>query len=135
MCGADFLSAQESRSAALAILIEKGILKKEAAKVLWVIDVERLRVMDGAHHQNIKTRLAKTVLEDEIPEVRDIMLVSLANACGLLSVVLAPAQIELRASWIETLSKIETISRNVSYAIARLLEDIARGSAGFGMAR
>jgi hypothetical protein len=100
-----------------------------------VIDVERLRVMDGAHHQNIKTRLAKTVLEDEIPEVRDIMLVSLANACGLLSVVLAPAQIELRASWIETLSKIETISRNVSYAIARLLEDIARGSAGFGMAR
>jgi hypothetical protein len=130
-----FYQRRNLEGAALAVLIEKGILKKEAAKVLWVIDVERLRVTDGAHHENIKTRLAKTVLEDEIPEVRDIMLVSLASACGLLSVVLAPAQIELRASWIETLSKIETISRNVSYAIARLLEDIARGSAGFGMAR
>jgi len=63
------------------------------------------------------------------------MLVSLANACGLLSVVLAPAQIELRAEWIETLSKIETISRNVSSSIASLLEDLARGSAGLGIAR
>jgi hypothetical protein len=130
-----FYQRKDLEGEALAILIEKGILRKEASKVLWVIDVERLRVIDGAHHQNIKARLARSVLEDEIPEVRDIMLVSLANACGLLGVVLAPAQIELRANWIETLSKIETISRNVSYAIAGLLEDLARGSAGFGMAR
>jgi Golgi phosphoprotein 3 len=130
-----FYQRKDLEGEALALLIKKGILRKEASKVLWVIDVERLRVIDGAHHQNIKARLASAVLDDEIPEVRDIMLVSLANACGLLSVVLAPAQIELRANWIETLSKIETISRNVSYAIARLLEDLARGSAGFGMAR
>jgi hypothetical protein len=130
-----FYQRKDLEGEALALLITKGILRKEASKVFWVIDVERLRVIDGAHHQNIKARLANAVLDDEIPEVRDIMLVSLANACGLLSVVLAPAQIELRANWIETLSKIETISRNVGYAIAQLLEDLARGSAGFGMAR
>ena len=129
-----FFQRKDLEGEALALLVNKGIIRKEASKFLWVIDVERLRVIDGAPHQNIRARLAKAVLEDEIPDVRDIMLVSLASACGLLSVVLAPAQIEMRAEWIETISKIETISRNVSSSIAGLLEDLARGSAGFGMA-
>jgi hypothetical protein len=130
-----FFQRQDLEGEALALLIEKGILRKEASKFLWVIDLERLRVLDDAHHQYITARLAQSVLGDEIPDVRDIMLVSIANACGLLSVVLAPAQIEKRADWIETLSKIETISRNVSTSIAALMQDLARGTAGFGIAR
>jgi len=130
-----FFQRRDLESDALALLIEKGILRKESSKLMWVIDVERLRVIDGAAHQHITARLARAVLEDDIPDVRDIMLVSLSNACGLLSVVLAPAQIEMRAEWIETLSKIETISRNVSSSIATLLNDLARGTAGFGIAR
>lgn len=92
-------------------------------------------MLDDAHHQYITVRLAQSVLGDEIPEVRDIMLVSIANACGLFSVVLAPAQIEKRTDWIESLSKIETVSRNLSTSIAALLQDLARGTAGFGIAR
>jgi Golgi phosphoprotein 3 len=130
-----FFQRQDLEGEALALLIEKGILRKEASKFLWVIDLERLRVLDDAHHQYITARLAQAVLGDEIPDVRDIMLVSIANACGLLSVVLAPGQIEKRAEWIETLSKIETISRNVSTSIAALMQDLARGTAGFGIAR
>jgi golgi phosphoprotein 3 len=130
-----FFQRKDLEGDALAQLVQKGIIRKEASKFLWVIDVERLRVLDGASRQNITARLAQAILEDDIPDVRDIMLVSLANACGLLSVVLAPAQIERRAEWIETLSRIETISRNVSSSIGTLLEDIARGSAGFGIAR
>ena len=61
-----------------------------------VIDLERLRVLDDAQHQYITARLAQSVLGDEISEVGDIMLVSIAKACGLLSVVLEPAQIEKR---------------------------------------
>jgi len=130
-----FFQRKDLEGEALALLIKKGVLRKESSKFLWVIDVERLRVLDGAPHQNISARLAQAVLEDDIPDVRDIMLVSLATACGLLSVVLSPAQIERRAKRIETLSKIETISRNVSASIAQLLQDLARGAAGFGIAR
>jgi hypothetical protein len=129
-----FFQRKDLEGEALAQMIKKGILRKEASKLLWVIDVERLRVIDGAPRQSIKARLARAVLEDDIPDVRDIMLVSLANACGLLSVVLAPAQIEMRADWIETLCKIETISRNVGSSIASLLDDLAHGAAGFGIA-
>ena len=92
-------------------------------------------MLDDAHHQYITARLAQSVLGDEIPEVRDIMLVSIANACGLFSAALAPAQIEKRTDWIESLSKIETVSRNLSTSIAALLQDLARGTAGFGIAR
>lgn len=129
-----FFQRKDLEGDALALLVNKGIIRKEASKFLWVVDVEKLRVLDGASRQRITARLAQAVLEDDIPEVRDIMLVSLANACGLLGVVLAPGQIETRAEWIETLSKIETISRNVSSAIASLLEHFTRGSAGFGIA-
>ncbi len=129
-----FFQRKNLEGDALGLLVKKGIIRKEESKFLWVIDVQKLRVVDGAPHQGITARLAQAVLEDEIPEVRDIMLVSLANACGLLSVVLAPGQIELRAEWIKTLSRIETISRNVSSSIAALVEDIARSSTGFGLA-
>lgn len=132
--GQIFYHGRDLEGEALAQLVKKGIIKQEATKLLWVIDLTRLRMVDGAPRQLVAVRLARAVLDDEIPEVRDIMLVSLANACGLLSVVLAPAQIEKRAEWIQTLSKIETISRNVGASIATFLDDRARGAAWFGVA-
>jgi Golgi phosphoprotein 3 len=128
--GQIFYQGRDLEGEALELLIKKGVIKQEMSKLLWVIDLQRLRVIDGAPRQLVTARLAQAVLGDDIPDIRDIMLVSLANACGLLSVVLAPAQIEMRADWIETLSKIETISRNVSTSIVTFLEDRARGIPG-----
>jgi hypothetical protein len=111
-------------------LTERGIIRHETTKLLWVIDRNRFPMVDGKPQQLVSARLAQAVLGDEIPEVRDIMLVSLANACGLLDVVLAPAQIEARAEWIANLSRIETISRDVGAAITSLLRDLMRGAVG-----
>ncbi len=123
-----FYQGRDLEGEALAELVKKGIVKQESTKLLWVIDRQRLRILDGASRQLAAARVAQAVLGDDIPDVRDIMLVSLANACGLLGMVLAPAQIELRAERIQTLCKIETISRNVGTAIASLLESIARSA-------
>jgi Golgi phosphoprotein 3 len=125
-----FYEGRDLEGEALGQLAEKGIIRRETTRLLWVIDRERLRIMDGAMRQHTAARLAQTVLQDEIPDVRDIMLVSLASACGLLTLVLAPKQIEMRADWIQTLCKIETISRNVSTAIRSLLDSFARGTTG-----
>ena len=132
--GQIFYQGRDLEGEALALLVKKDIIKQEASKLLWVIDLKRLRVIDGAPRQVVTARLAQAILGDDIPDVRDIMLVSLANACGLLGVVLAPAQIERRADWIQTLSKIETISRNVGASISAFLEDRTRGAAWFGIA-
>ena len=122
-----FLNRPDLEGEVLEALKEKGIIRHETSKLLWVIDRHRFPLVNGAPQQFVTLRLARAVLHDEIPDVRDIMLVSLAHACGLLNVVLADSQIEARAEWIANLSRIETISRNVSTAIADLMADLAGG--------
>ncbi len=105
---------------ALASLVERGILRHETTKRLWIIDVERFPLVDSKVQKNVKERLAQAILEDGIPDVRDIMLVSLAEPCGLLACVLSEQELEARKQRIEMLSNLETISRKVMVAIAEL---------------
>jgi hypothetical protein len=68
----------------------------------------------------VKSRLAQAILTDDIPDTRDIMLVSIAEQCGLLGYVLSDTQLVSRQQRIETLCNLETISRKVADAIAGL---------------
>jgi hypothetical protein len=115
---------------ALAQLVEHGLIRHEKTRRLWVIEVQRFPLVDGKPQRLVKERLAEAILGDGIPATRDIMLISLVAACGLLSLVLTPAQQEARQQRVETLSTLETISRSVSSAIASLYEDMARGVGG-----
>ena len=122
-----FLQSQDLERHVLDQLQSRGIIRHQTDKLLWVIDRHRFPLVDGTPQRLVTVRVAQAILEDTIPETRDIMLVSLAAACGLLGVVLAEGQIEARADWIRTLSGIESISRNVGTAIASLVADLAGG--------
>lgn len=118
---------------ALALLVDRGVIRHETTKRLWVIDVHRFPLVDGQPQEHVKARLRRAILEDTIPPVRDIMLVSLVDACGLLSRVLTDEERDARTARIEALSNLETIARNVSSAIAGLYGDMARGLAAGGV--
>jgi hypothetical protein len=105
---------------ALQSLMHKGILRHEASKLLWIIDVERFPIVDNRQVQHVKLRLAHAILSDDIPDSRDIMLVSIAEACGLLGFVLSDVELENRKQRIRLLCNIETISRKVRDAILEL---------------
>jgi golgi phosphoprotein 3 len=105
---------------ALASLIAQGILRHEKSKLLWIIDVERFPLVNNKPQQHVKLRLARTIVSDEIPETRDIMLVSLAEPCGLLQYVLSDNELAARRARIQLLCTMETISRKVSDAIVSL---------------
>lgn len=105
---------------ALQSLIAQGILRHEKSKLLWLIDVERFPLVNNRPQQHVKLRLAQTILSDDIPETRDIMLVSIAEPCGLLEYVLSESTISLRRDRIQMLCNLETISRKVSDAIVSL---------------
>jgi golgi phosphoprotein 3 len=115
-----FLSRQDLEGSALISLIDQGILRHEVSKRLWVIDVERFPMVNHRPQQHVKVRLAHAILSDEIPETRDIMLVAIAEHCGLLGYVLSEAQLENRRQRIQALSAVETISRKVTDAILNL---------------
>jgi golgi phosphoprotein 3 len=105
---------------ALQSLIAQGILRHETSKLLWIIDVERFPLINNKPQQHVKLRLAQAILSDDIPETRDIMLVSIAEPCGLLEYVLSESTIALRRHRVQTLCNLETISRKVSDAIVSL---------------
>jgi hypothetical protein len=115
---------EEFENHALDKLINKGVLRHEVSKLLWIIETERLAVADQAPQLDVKARLAQTILTDSIPDPRDIMLVSVAEASGLLEYVLSRTQLESRRERIAMLCHLETISREVGDAIARLNDEI-----------
>ena len=116
---------------ALAALIRQGILRHEKSKRFWVIDVERFPVVDNRSQQDVRLRLAEAILSDTIPETRDIMLVSIAEPCGLLGYVLTEPQLANRRDRIQTLCKLETISRKVADAINDLENTLRHGAQRF----
>jgi hypothetical protein len=115
-----FLHRRDLEGEALLSLIASGVLRHEKSKLLWIIDVERFPLVNDKPQQHVKTRLAHTILSDEIPDTRDIMLVSIAEPCGLLPYVLSDYQVENRRERIRMLSNLETISRKVTAAILGL---------------
>ena len=105
---------------ALKSLIARGVLRHEKSKLLWIIDVERFPVVDDKPQQYVKVRLANAILTDVIPSTRDIMLVSIAEPCGLLGYVLSEGALASRRHRIQMLCNLETISRKVTDAIVSL---------------
>jgi len=112
---------------ALASLIRQGILRHEKSKRLWIIDVERFPMVDNRPQQDVRLRLAEAILSDIIPDTRDIMLVSIAEPCGLLGYVLTGMQLAARRQRIQMLCNLETISRKVADAINALDATLHQG--------
>jgi len=115
-----FQKRDDLEGEALESLIARGILRHEKSKLLWIIDVERFPLINNKPQQHVKLRLAQAILSDDIPETRDIMLVSIAEPCGLLEFVLSESTIALRRQRVQTLCNLETISRKVTDAIVSL---------------
>ena len=119
-----FVQHADLEGEALASLIAQGILLHEKSKLLWIIDVERFPLVDNRPQQHVKLRLAHAILSGQIPPTRDIMLVSVADACGLLGYVLSDVELENRKERIQVLTGIETISRKVREAILGLDQSV-----------
>lgn len=119
-----FMQRDDLEGEALRSLTERGILRHEQSKLLWVIDIERFPMVDNKPLQHVKVRLANAILTDDIPDTRDIMLVSIADLCGLLGYVLSEDELENRKERIRMLSRLETISRKVADAINSLDKSI-----------
>ena len=130
-----FQAKADLEGQALALLIDRGILRHEKSKLLWIIDVERFPLVNNQPQEHVKVRLTRAVLGDEIPETRDIMLVSLAEPCGLLGCFLTEMQRTVRSERIGMLCGLETISRKVADAIASLDESLHPGGSATNAAQ
>ena len=76
--------ASEIREEALARLVERGILERHEGRFLWVFRSRRYPVIDGRAEREVKLRILGVLLSDDIPDPRDVVIIGLAEACGIL---------------------------------------------------
>ncbi|MDX9980859.1 MAG: anti-sigma factor antagonist [Lentisphaeria bacterium] len=113
----------------LARLVGRGVLRQENRRVLWVFEVRRYPLVDNREVKEVRARLRELILGDEIPDPRDIVLVSLGNACRLLDDMFAPDERDRVAPRIETLARLDLIGQEMGAAIQEIERTMAQAMA------
>ena len=114
------LNAGRYRDVALKRLVEKGVLREEEGRFLWVFHTRRYPVIDDTEQREVRTRLRQLILTDEIPDPRDVVLLCLIDACGLLGLVLSLDEIATRRERIEQLARLDLIGQAMTKAVGEI---------------
>lgn len=115
------------REQALANLVEQGILERREERFLWALRSVRYPTLDDGVEREIKSRLDE-VLSDDIPDPRDIALISLVDACQILPDLFPEREMEQISPRIEQLRKMDLIGREVAGTIADIQRTIIRAA-------
>ena len=123
----DYLAdqAEDIREAALVRLVERGILRREEDRFLWVFQSRRYPVVDGEAEREVKLRIMEVLFGNEIPDPRDIVIICLADACGILRELLSSRELERATERIEQVRKLDLIGQAVSKAVWDIQSSIA----------
>ena len=109
--------ADEIRDEALARLIERGVLEQHDERFLWVFRSRRYPIVDGKEEREVKLRILGVLLSDDIPDPRDIVIICLADACGLLRQLLPKRELASVRDRIEQVRKLDLIGQAMAQAI------------------
>ena len=111
------LTIQES---ALDDLVERGILKHQEKKFPWTSRSQRYVMVDGKARNEVSLRIENVLISEDIPDPRDIALISLMDACDILPDVFPGKWLERCRPRLEQLRKMDLIGREVAGAIANV---------------
>ena len=117
----DILSAEEGftiRERGLTRLVERGILKNQERKFLWIFRSRRYAVIDGKAEREAKRRISELLFSEEIPDPRDVALICLVDACGILRLVFEERVLRQVAPRIELLCKMDLIGKELIAQLA-----------------
>ena len=117
------------RERSLARLIERRILRQVDDRFLWVSQTRRYPVIDDRTIRDVKLRIKGVLFSDEIPDVRDIVIISLSDACGILESLLSSQELKSVAGRIEQVCKMELICRDIVKAASRRIREIDSSTA------
>ena len=114
----------EIREKALARLVERGILEAEAEGIfLFSRKVSRSRrypTRDGKTVEEVQLRVMRTIFSDDIPDPHDIVIICLADACGVFRSILSKEELAEVQERIDLISQLDLIGRSVVEALRQL---------------
>ena len=109
--------AYQIRERVLERLVDHGILHVRDDSFLWVFQSRRYPVVDGKADREVKLRILEVLFSDEIPDPRDIVIVCLAEACGIFRELLSRRELEHATARIEQVRKLDLIGQAVTQAV------------------
>lgn len=113
------------RDEALGRLINAGILEIEDDRFMWVFRSRRYPSTDGTAEREVKLRIMAVLFSDEIPTPRDVVIICLADACGIFKGLLSRRELDNVAPRIEQVRRLDLIGQALSKAIQDIEMSIA----------
>ena len=119
----------EIMEAALARLQDYDILESDStvdgifALANRVSRSRRYPTVDGEAVEEVRLRVMRALFTDDIPSPRDIALICLANACGLLATVLSKQELDEVQERLDLILKMDLIARVVAGSVEALKAD------------
>ena len=113
--------ADDIGDAAVDRLVQAGIFESDAGGFMSlsskVTRTGRYPLVDGRSGEEIKGRIMRTLLDDEIPDPREAAIIGLVNYCGGFPVMMDPDEYELAKERIELFSGLDLIGRAIGPAV------------------
>jgi hypothetical protein len=94
-------------------LVESGRLEKKEKKLLGIIPRKRYTVSPGGGAADVRERLRATILGDDIPDPRDVLLISLLVSCNLIDRLCSLQEREGVRERLEAISRMDLIGQAV----------------------
>lgn len=114
-------------------LIDRGILRQEEHRFLFVLKERRYPAVDDREEREVVARIREIILTDAIPDPRDVVIICLMDACDLSSVVFSDAELEKYRGRIKDVSRMDFIGQALAQAIRDIQEAIFEVIAYSGM--
>ena len=112
------MRGDEIRETALAGLVEQGIVESEESATFFLSPrVRRSRrypAIDGTATEEVQFRIMRLLFSDDIPDPRDIVLVSLAASGGVFKHLLSPEELAEAQERIDLISRMDLIGQSVA---------------------
>ena len=89
----------------LTELLQKGILKEEDRKVLWIFPDKRYPIINDKEIVSVEKRIRKILLRESKPSSKDAALISLLHASDLFAKILTPDELDEHADCIAEISE------------------------------
>ena len=108
---------EQIREEALSRLVDAGILERQEDRFLWVFRSRRYPLVDGKAEREVKLRIMEVLLSDQIPEPRDVVIIALADACGIFRELLPKRELQQAADRIDQVRKLDLIGQAMAETI------------------
>lgn len=113
--------ANDFRDLIINSLVNKGVLKLENKKILWVFNATKYPLQDKEEQNEVRLRL-KNLLKNygEVPDLRDVALLSLLYYGGMLDCVFTEIELKRYKIHLKHFARMDAIGK----AIGKALEEI-----------